>query len=85
MRKNRAWVGLAADGRWVTSVHFPCATPTAAQFPAWAYIRARALPAWAYGRPAPVYLNIRMLKLSRKELMESQVEMERTLLSLFVD
>lgn len=45
----------------------------------------RAVSAWAYGRPAPVYLNIRMLKLSRKELMESQVEMERTLLSLFVD
>lgn len=63
----------------------PVRRPYGRAVSAWAYIRARALPAWAYGRPAPVYLNIRMLKLSRKELMESQVEMERTLLSLFVD
>ena len=63
----------------------PVRRPYGRTVSAWAYIRAHALPAWAYGRPAPVYLNIRILKLSRKELMESQVEMERTLLSLFVD
>lgn len=74
-------------GRWAMGYirALPVRRPYGRAVSAWAYIRARALPAWAYGRPAPVYLNIRMLKLSRKELMESQVEMERTLLSLFVD
>lgn len=74
-------------GRWPMAYirALPVRRPYGRAVSAWAYIRARALPAWAYGRPAPVYLNIRILKLSRKELMESQVEMERTLLSLFVD